>query len=63
MIVEALARLEGNRTRAARELGISLRTLRNKIHEHAIVEPETQPRSGLPRAVAPRARPLERRLP
>jgi two-component system response regulator FlrC len=63
MIVEALARLEGNRTRAARELGISLRTLRNKIHEHAIVEPETQARSGLPRAPALRPRALERELP
>jgi DNA-binding NtrC family response regulator len=63
MIVEALARLEGNRTRAARELGISLRTLRNKIHEHAIVEPETQARSGLPRAPHPRPRALERELP
>ncbi len=61
MIVETLARLEGNRTRAARELGISLRTLRNKIHEHAIVEPDTLPRSGLPRAPAPGAH--QRELP
>jgi DNA-binding NtrC family response regulator len=45
-IVATLVRLEGNRTRAARELGISLRTLRNKIHEYRIVEPETLPRSG-----------------
>ncbi len=63
MIVEALARLSGNRTRAARELGISLRTLRNKIHEHAIVEPETQPRSGLARPPAPHPRPAEPELP
>ena len=46
LIVRTLARLEGNRTRAARELGISLRTLRNKINEYYISEPETLPRSG-----------------
>jgi len=46
LIVRTLARLEGNRTRAARELGISLRTLRNKIHEYTISEPETLPRSS-----------------
>jgi transcriptional regulator with PAS, ATPase and Fis domain len=46
MILETLKRLEGNRTRAARELGISLRTLRNKINEYEIFEPETLPRMG-----------------
>jgi two-component system response regulator FlrC len=51
-IVATLTRLEGNRTRAARELGISLRTLRNKIHEYRIVEPETLPRSGSARPLA-----------
>jgi two-component system response regulator FlrC len=46
MILETLKRLEGNRTRAARELGISLRTLRNKINEYEIFDPETLPRLG-----------------
>jgi DNA-binding NtrC family response regulator len=51
-IVATLTRLEGNRTRAARERGNSLRTLRNKIHEYRIVEPETLPRSGSARPLA-----------
>jgi two-component system response regulator FlrC len=56
LIVRTLARLEGNRTRAAREHGISLRTLRNKINEYYISEPETLPRSGTgPRALRPTA--------
>jgi len=31
-ILETLAAYEGNRTRAARALGISIRCLRNKLH-------------------------------
>jgi two-component system response regulator FlrC len=50
MISETLKRLQGNRTRAARELGISLRTLRNKINEYEIFDPETLPRAGTTRA-------------
>ncbi len=50
LIVEVLKRREGNRTQAARELGISLRTLRNKIHDYEINDPETLPRLGGPRA-------------
>jgi DNA-binding NtrC family response regulator len=46
LMVNTLRRLDGNRTRTARELGISLRTLRNKIHEYEITEPDTLPRSG-----------------
>ncbi len=34
VILSRLAALEGNRTRAARSLGISLRTLRNKIRDY-----------------------------
>jgi two-component system response regulator FlrC len=34
LIVETLINQSGNRTNAARLLGISLRTLRNKIHEY-----------------------------
>ncbi|MEE8556411.1 MAG: sigma-54 dependent transcriptional regulator [Myxococcota bacterium] len=52
MILETLKRLEGNRTHAARELGISLRTLRNKINEYQIFDPATLPRTGTVRAPA-----------
>jgi DNA-binding NtrC family response regulator len=31
LVVQTLARCDGNRTRAARVLGLSVRTLRNKI--------------------------------
>jgi DNA-binding NtrC family response regulator len=34
MIFAALDRLGGNRTRAAEQLGISIRTLRNKLREY-----------------------------
>jgi two-component system response regulator FlrC len=49
LIAQTLRRTRGNRTQSARELGISLRTLRNKIREFAIVEPDTLPRTGLGR--------------
>ena len=49
LIVDTLTRLQGNRTQAARELGISLRTLRNKIREYEITEPSTLPRTGTAR--------------
>ena len=34
MIMHALDDLKGNRTHAAKVLGISVRTLRNKLHEY-----------------------------
>ena len=35
LILQTLARCEGNRTHAARVLGFSVRTLRNKIRQYA----------------------------
>jgi DNA-binding NtrC family response regulator len=35
LILQTLARCEGNRTHAARVLGVSVRTLRNKIREYS----------------------------
>jgi DNA-binding NtrC family response regulator len=55
LIVETLTRLGGNRTQAARELGISLRTLRNKIREYEVTEPSTLPRTGTARPPHPSA--------
>lgn len=38
MIIEALERHGGNRTKASEALGISSRTLRNKLHEYGMME-------------------------
>ena len=34
MIIQALHKTDNNRTHAAKMLGISVRTLRNKLHEY-----------------------------
>ncbi len=41
-IMAALERMKGNRTHAARILGISIRTLRNKLHEYIGEEKEAE---------------------
>jgi DNA-binding NtrC family response regulator len=35
-ILHAVERCGGNRTQAAKKLGISIRTLRNKLHEYGV---------------------------
>ena len=36
LVLQTLARFEGNRTHAARVLGLSVRTMRNKIRQYAM---------------------------
>jgi len=35
LVVQTLARFDGNRTHAARVLGVSVRTMRNKIRQYS----------------------------
>ena len=52
LILETVRRCLGNRTHAANVLGISIRTLRNKLNEYAADGMPVPPPGGEPRAVA-----------
>ena len=41
----ALDHCRGNRTHAAKKLGISIRTLRNKLHEYGVAAKDEEPSS------------------
>lgn len=40
LILSTLRRLNGNRTHTARALGISVRTVRNRLREYRLTSPE-----------------------
>jgi DNA-binding NtrC family response regulator len=46
LVLETLARTDGNRTASARLLGLSVRTLRNKITEYSADGVEVTPAGG-----------------
>lgn len=46
LILETLRRCQGNRTHAANILGISIRTLRNKLHSYAEDGMDIPPANG-----------------
>lgn len=48
MIRQALIQHDGNRTHAASALGISVRTLRNKLHLYPDIDPQTDSHADLP---------------
>jgi DNA-binding NtrC family response regulator len=49
LVLQTIIHCNGNRTRAARMLGLSIRTIRNKLREYSAAE-ETHPRQLTSRA-------------
>jgi DNA-binding NtrC family response regulator len=45
-ILHVLTRCQGNRTHAAKKLGISIRTLRNKLHEYGVTPDDQRADAG-----------------
>ena len=54
LVLQTLARCDGNRTRAARVLGMSVRTVRNKIRLYTSEGIEVSPSKGAPTYAASR---------
>jgi len=52
MIRQALIACRGNRTHAAKRLGIAVRTLRNRMHEHGLMDEHPRFAGPVPRALA-----------
>jgi two-component system response regulator FlrC len=55
LILDTLERVGGNRTHAARILGISIRTLRNKLHEYRALPSEDAPNEAISGRIGPAA--------
>ena len=53
LVLETLARTDGNRTASARLLGLSIRTLRNKITEYSADGVAVTPAGGAEKDTAP----------
>lgn len=59
LVLETLARTDGNRTISARLLGLSVRTLRNKITEYSADGVEVTPAGGVTQALRDAAGPSD----
>ncbi len=53
LVLETLARTDGNRTASARMLGLSVRTLRNKITEYSAEGAAVTPAGGVEKGAPP----------